>query len=401
MSFINTTGDKFSFLSWHKLVAIVGIIIGSIYYLEVWKFTPDGISGVTSTTAYWDFNNLWAGSRFAIQGHVDWLFDMSIYRPEMDKLFGMDIPNQEWSYPPNMLLIGAPLALLPALPAYIIWTLGSLALLYLAIRPFNLAPYLQLAILLSPPVFLSAVFGQNGTMISALLIMGLYYAPKRPLIAGLCIGLLTVKPQFGLIIPFILIAGGYWRTFFVASMTTISMFIITGLLFGFGVWENFMAHTQPMMRGIMEAPFYQQYQANAVTPFIFFRAIGADLFGAYSGQFIVSLGCIVFGYWLWRPQRDISHQQRLALTCVLIMLSTPYAYTYDLVAAYAGIVLFVASSKRLYWQPLFAAIWFFPLYNHLLSWHYYVNVGLLFVLSLFILLYLTWRRERLMPPLRA
>ena len=176
---MKTYPQKAKIVSLHKLVAIIGIVVGLSYHIALWKLTPDGTSFVTSTTPYWDFNNLWTGARLAITGRVDLLFDVNAYRMAMDQLFGVDLPGSEWSYPPNMLLVGAPLALLPPFVAYWVWTLGSLLLLHIALRNFRLPPLLHLAALLSPVVFINAIFGQNGTFISALLLLGLYNVPKN------------------------------------------------------------------------------------------------------------------------------------------------------------------------------------------------------------------------------
>jgi len=36
---------------------------------------------------------------------------------------------------------------------------------------------------------------------------------ERPILAGVLIGCLAYKPQFGLLIPLVLIAGSHWRAF--------------------------------------------------------------------------------------------------------------------------------------------------------------------------------------------
>lgn len=385
-----------SLLSVPLIICLFGIIIGASYYMNLWKMGPDGLSIVSHTTPYWDFNNLWTGGRLALEGHVDWLFDTEKYRVEMRNLLGSNLAAQEWSYPPNMLLIGAPLAMFPPFIAYLIWTLGSLLLLHIAIKPFKLPTVLHLIVLLSPAVFINALLGQNGTFISALLIMGLYNAPTKPVLAGICIGLMTVKPQFGILLPFILIASQNWTAFISASVTAISMAVLTSLLFGFDVWDNFLSHTQPMMRGIMEAQYPQDYHTNAVPVFIFVRAMGAGLFAAYAVQAVVSVLAIITAIKLWHKSTSIDHIQRVALTCILVMLATPYAYTYDMVALGAVIVIMFAASKRLVWLPVFAPIWLFPLYNHIIVAQYpKLSFGAIIIATTFVLLYWTHRHQKL------
>src|SRR5690606_264337 len=119
-------------------VVASGILIGLIYHANLWTFDDTGFSILSDRLPYWDFTNLWAGSKMALQGHVGFLFDVETYRATLRELFSPALPDQEWSYPPSMALIGAPLAMLPIMPAYFVWTFGTIALLHLAIRPLGL-----------------------------------------------------------------------------------------------------------------------------------------------------------------------------------------------------------------------------------------------------------------------
>lgn len=78
-----------------------------------WTLDENGLSVMTGRLPYWDFTNLWGGGRMALQGHVDYLFDVELYRPALRTLLSPLMLDQEWSYPPSMLLLGAPLAMLP------------------------------------------------------------------------------------------------------------------------------------------------------------------------------------------------------------------------------------------------------------------------------------------------
>ena len=52
--------------------------------------------------------------------------------------------------------------------------------------------------------------GQNGFLTAALIGGALGLLERRPALAGICLGLLTYKPQFGLLFPFVLIADRRW-----------------------------------------------------------------------------------------------------------------------------------------------------------------------------------------------
>lgn len=374
-SFMSIIEPPKEFVGAIVIIGIPSVLYGLILYMNLWTLAADGYSMVSHTTVYWDFNNLWTGGRLVLEGNINALFDMEIYRPQMDRLLGQDVPDQEWSYPPSMLLIGVPLALLPIFWAYWVWTIGSIVALHFALRAFKLQPWVHIAILLAPAVFWNVVFGQNGSFLAALLLGGLMLSPKRPIIAGVLIGLMTIKPHLGILIPFCFLASRNWTAFVSASVTSVALFLIAGLAFGFDAWGQFLQQTQPMMSDIMNAAYPQTYQGNAVTIFVFLRMLGGDLIVAYGVQAAFSVACIACSIWLWRPANTIEHVDRVCLTVALVLLATPYGYTYDMVALSAAIAIICARHTTKMLVPLLAAVWLFPYYNHLLFVNFSLALG--------------------------
>lgn len=356
-------------------VAIAGVIIGLIYQFSLWTLDANGFSSLNGRLPFWDFSNLWAGSKMAIEGDVAWLFDVDAYRAALRAMFSPDLPNQEWSYPPNMALIGAPLALLPIMLAYLVWTFGTVALLHFVIRPLGLPLLIHLAAVASPAVFINAVFGQNGALTAALLIGGLLLAPKRPILAGVLFGLLTIKPHLGILVPFCLIASRNWPAFISAAVTAVALALATGLVFGFDVWPLFLTETGPLMTEIMEAPYPQPYHANALTVFVMARAVGADVGLAYVVQGIATVAAAAFVVWLWLPSTPVDPRRRALLTATLAIAATPYGYTYDTIPMCVAVAyMFAATAKpRL---GLLALAWLFPYAAHLLNFHG-IGIGVL------------------------
>jgi hypothetical protein len=375
------------------VVSMIGIWMAEIYLSMLWNLDGRGFSELSHRLPYWDFTNLWAGSRMTIDGHVALLFDVDAYRAALRAMFSPDLPNQEWSYPPNILLLGVPLATLPILPAYLIWTAGTILCLWLAIRPLRLGAAVELAIVLSPAVIWNSVFGQNGALTTALLIGGLAVAPKRPLLAGVLFGLLTIKPHLGILVPFCLLASGNWRAVFAAAATTVVITVATGLFFGFDVWRLFLTETRPLMTAIMEAPYPQPYQYNAITVFFTARAIGFGLTAAYGMQAVATIISIAIVVWLWWPGRQVSHQERVVLTAVLAILATPYGYTYDAI----GVAVAVAMLATMVSRPprlILAICWLWPFVTHYFTWGgYCVAVLIPLFLAAWMLLSI-WTRGR-------
>ena len=72
-------------------------------------------------------------------------------------------------------------------------------------------------------VFNNTLVGQNGFLTAALIGGTLYLIPVRPILAGVCLGLLSYKPQYGLLFPIVLIAAAQWTVFFTAAVTAVGV----------------------------------------------------------------------------------------------------------------------------------------------------------------------------------
>ncbi|MEW9835361.1 glycosyltransferase family 87 protein [Mesorhizobium marinum] len=361
------------------LVFAFGVVPATTYHMNLWNLSADGLSEISGRLPYRDFSNLWAGARMALDGHVETLFDPDAYRATLRAMFSPDLPDQEWSYPPSMLLVGAPLALLPVLPAYLVWTFGTVFLLHLAIRPLRLPALLHAAALASPAVLFNAMFGQNGALTAALLIGGLLAVPKRPILAGVLFGLLTAKPHLGILVPFCLIASRNWRAFGSAAVTASALALATGVAFGFGVWPAFMSETRALMTAIMEAPYPQPYQRNALTVFIMARSFGAGLDVSYAAQAVATFAAIAAVTWLWMPSTPVDPRRRALITATLALVATPYGYTYDMIPTCVALAYLFATSARPLW-PAYAIAWLFPLFAHLLNYRG-IGIGVLVPIS--------------------
>lgn len=344
-----------------SLIVVLGLACGLYLQKCLWTLTADGFSIISDRLPYWDFTNLWAGTLMALKGNVAYLFDAEAYRRELRLLLSPLLPNQEWSYPPSMLLVGVPFAGLPIFIAYVLWTSGTLLLLFLATKPLELVWWARLFIVASPAAIMDVVFGQNGALTTALLLSGLLLAPSRPVIAGILFGLLTVKPQLGVLVPFCLLAAGNYRAILSAGATALLLVIATGLLFGFEVWSLFWTETRPLMTAILEAPFPQGFQMNAVTFFMLARSLGLDLAASYSLQLLASVVAMAVTLWLWRSATKVDHRSKVCLTAILTLVAMPYGYIYDTIPISVTVAYFFFNYRGFL---LFLGVtWLYPVFN--------------------------------------
>lgn len=373
------------------IAATFVLLIDFRNFHSLWQLDPSGLTlGIEheNKLPYWDFSNLWTGALFAREGNLSWLFDVQTYREELDAFFGVNLERQEWSYPPHILLVGTPLSFLPIFWAYILWTLGGLIALAFALRVFDLNRYVYIFVLLSPAIWLSVLLGQNGAIIAALFIGGLHYSDKKPILAGILFGLLTMKPHLGILIPFILIISGNWRTFFSAAVTTIILILTTYLMFGIEVWRGFFEVTRPLMTSILEVEFPAAYHGNMITAFALARSIGAEVITSYGLQIVFAIAAIGFAMWIWRPSSEIGKNKRIILTGLCAIAATPYAYTYDGAIYYLAIAWYLTKTTK----PnivFIAVLWLLPM-----MWQKIIELqlpaaGVLLILTMIYLVYKT------------
>ncbi len=62
---------------------------------------------------------------------------------------------------------------------------------------------------------------------------------RTPVLAGMLLGLLVYKPQFGLLVPLALAVSGRWRVFWTAATTVIAVCAATYFAYGAAVWDAF------------------------------------------------------------------------------------------------------------------------------------------------------------------
>src|SRR5262249_15252789 len=149
-----------------------------------------------------------------------------------------------------------------------------------------------------PAVFVNLGHGQNGLLTAALLGGALALLEARPILAGLLFGLLAYKPQFGLMIPLALVAGGYWRTIAAAAVTGALVVVATLASFGPETWHAFFASTGFSRTVLLETGDVGWHKMQSV--FAWVRMWGGSVTLAYAVQGAVTLALAGASIWLWR-----------------------------------------------------------------------------------------------------
>jgi alpha-1,2-mannosyltransferase len=284
-----------------------------------------------------DYLNTWMGAHAALgAGPAAW-FDSSVYNVALRQILPYsNFPLHYWSYPPHVLLFIWPFALIPYFPGYVLWCLiGEAAFLFAASRHGVRAKDLWF-LALAPAAAVNIVIGQNGFFTAALLIGGLGLLDRRPWIAGMLFGLLTLKPQLGILLPLMLLITGRWRVIAAAMLTTVMLVAATALLYGPDIWLAYVNKVMPQQAWLMNTTGGILY---CMIPSVLSgaRFIGLPLNAAWALQWLASGFAVAAVVWTYWRRRDPVLSVAVLITATFV--ASPYTLTYDMVVLGWPIIL--------------------------------------------------------------
>jgi hypothetical protein len=214
--------------------------------------------------------------------------------------------------------------------AFVVWNVVGLAFFAAVIwatfgRSWRLVGFTALA----PAALFCLWLGQTGLIMAALLVGGIGWLWRRPVLAGILMGFLTCKPPLGLLVPFALVAGGHWRAFVSACLTAGVLILASLAVFGLEGWTAYLENLPGRQVDLQEA-------AGGIivnlSPTILMAARLLGLAGViqFGLQALVAAGVLACVMWAFRGGRDPG------LCCALLFVGTMLASPFSLVAAVAG-----------------------------------------------------------------
>jgi len=290
-----------------------------------------------------DFVNVWAAGRLALDGNPAAAYDWTLHKAAEVGAVGHDFPNYYgWHYPPPFLFVAAALATLPYLVAALVWLIVTLAA-YAATLGGILGNRAGVLLALGFPAALwNVTAGQNGFLTATLIGGTLGLLERHPALAGLCLGLLSYKPQFGLLFPIVLIADRRWLTIVVAALTVGALAMASWLAFGSASWEAFM-HWMPITGRVVLGEGAADW-SRLQSLFGLMRAHGAGEMLAWTVQTVSALAVVAGIVALWRS--PASYEIKAAGLAAGALLATPYIYIYDLVVLAVAVAFLLRLALR-------------------------------------------------------
>lgn len=308
--------------------ASVALIVAYVTFLAsafvhgLWLRNQQGFSNQT------DFVGVWAAGRLVLDGHAAAAYDWPAHKAVEEQAVGHSFDKYfPWSYPPAYLFVAAVLALLPYSVSLVFWVVLTLPAYAITIRRI-IGQRVGFALACAFPGVLWNVWtGQNGFLTTALLGSALCAMETQPRLAGVFLGLLSYKPQFGLLFPIVLIVNREWRIFAWAAAITSVMIVLPRLVFGATIWQAFVGYlplTSQLVLGQGLGGYHQLQTIFGVT-----RLYGGSEMLAWTAQIGFAILSIIAACLLWR--RQVAFELKAAVLGAAALLSTPYLYFYDLV----------------------------------------------------------------------
>lgn len=289
-----------------------------------------------------DFISFWTSGRMLQAGAN--VYDTAAHVAAQREFYAIPGEYTAFFYPPNFLPFVWPLGLLPYFPALGAWLAATGAAFLAALRAWFRALGLKgpapLLVAAFPPVFVTLTHGQTSFLVAALLGGGLLLVERRPWLAGVLIGLATIKPQFGLLVPLALLASGQWRTIASAGVTAIALAGFAALAFGPEVWADWLAITRTASAATAggNIPF-----AKMVSVFAGLSLVGVPSAAALAVQGAVTLAlaaAVVTASW-----RRAFSPGLAALVLAGAPLATPFVLDYDMVLTAFPLAFLVARAR--------------------------------------------------------
>ncbi|HUN99998.1 MAG TPA: glycosyltransferase family 87 protein [Bradyrhizobium sp.] len=330
--------------------ALALIVFGSFCVLWVqWQMDAPRISLVSG-----DFIGFWTAGELTLEGRAADAYDAV---PHFFKEVELHRDPDTWAYvsffyPPYFLLLCAGLALLPYVAAVGLWLASTCAAYAAAMRalvPKDLRDREAIWVLFLgyPAALVNAGFGQNGFLSTALLGGAAVWLDRRPVLAGLCFGCLSYKPQLGIVVPLALAVAGRWRCFAAAAITVVVLAAAATLAFGVDIWPAFFADMSDARRNWMEAynPLYLRFW---ITVFGFVRLHDGPLLLAYGAQLVVSIIAIslLVRAFLLRPPGARSGTAEVAAIAACIPFCSPFMLEYDLMVLAVPMIWLLCEGLR-------------------------------------------------------
>jgi hypothetical protein len=287
-----------------------------------------------------DFCWEWVTGVFAVRDPAQ-IFNFSAFSAdELTRLVG---PPEEvlrslkhFLYPPTLLLFLYPLGWMPYFTAFTVWVVTTLLLYEAAI--YAIIPRVAALIAALTPFVVTEniLLGHNGFLTAALIGFSLAFLERRVLLPGILLGLLTYKPQFGILFPVALLAARNWRAMVSAVVASVTFAVAAWIAFGAEGWPTFIRSL--LDRNSTLSPV-DGYVFVGQSVFGFLNWMGASSRISWGIHFSIAAVVVFIVFAVWA--RPIPYSLKASILCIGLIIVNPHVQEYDLCILSVGIAFLV------------------------------------------------------------
>ncbi|WP_176045849.1 glycosyltransferase family 87 protein [Burkholderia sp. BCC1644] len=378
-----------AWLTPRRVVAYSAVALACyVLFLAIWVSVVRHAPATAPSRPGADYAVFWSASYVMLHGSPWQAYDVPTFSRLATDLFPQFRHTDfiAWLYPPTNLLLVTPLALLPFAIGYPLFVVfGAVVFGCAASRVSGLgaipgaARAGGFALVAAPCVFVTGMFGQNAFLTASCAALAVCWADRRPMWAGLCIGLLSAKPQMALLFPFVLVATRAWRTIAWAALATTAFAALSVLICGVESLHRFVAGTALARALLLEQGVV--FWLASPAPFAAFRLAGLPPGIAYAAQACIAALAIAAACIAWTRSRDI--RLRAAVLAVATLAANPYVWHYELAWLGIAIACMLATGWQDGWQDgwlrgeqaAIALMWLLPIVEYLNPWLQWPQIG--------------------------
>jgi alpha-1,2-mannosyltransferase len=313
-----------------QFLIVGGFVLSLAWFLVVYRPWDLADAFMIGAPIGRDFANFWAGGHLALTGRLDLLANFSAYNDFIAATFHHTSTDElVFSYPPHILPLLLPFGALPFVSSLLLWTALNLYLLERSVRLLGVEGDLawRVAACLSPAAMTMVAYGHFGGVLAFLAVYALTRGDARPHLAGICLAVVSVKPQLAVSLGIFLLLTGRWRAVLWSLPATACLIGLSLVAFGVNPWINFVEWTVPFHAQTITDYAREAHKMRA-SVYAGARVAGLPAWAAYGLQYAFSI-VVLAGSALLMVRQGLT-PRTLALALFAVLAALPYFQNYDL-----------------------------------------------------------------------
>jgi hypothetical protein len=316
-----------------------------LWTIATWTLANTGRLDRYGTPKAVDFAQFYVYGNLVATGNGTAMFDRAAWSSRLEEAWGGPGPTYVPLYPPTIGLVFAPFGYLSFAQAATAWTAASLILvaggILLLVRAYpHVAsdPFTVALLVAGWPALQQLLLVGQASALWFVCVVAAWQALRigRPVLAGVALGLLGLKPSF---LPFAIVviaATGQWRALGGMLLSLTGQFAIVRVVFGPGLWTSYAGLVAEVIANPQryEPTLWQAH--GLLNALVLLLGRGWLSLGVYV---VVSAGIAVWTIRGWRasPSPGVDTLS-WSLFVLGLLITSAHLYVYDLVIMAAALL---------------------------------------------------------------